>query len=81
MVAVVVYLMTNAVDLVLFFVPAVSKYLETSNWRMCTTISRWTQVNIIPFLIYLLLKTCIVMLKHSYRVVSNTNNDIDNQLE
>ncbi|XVF18396.1 hypothetical protein REPUB_Repub11eG0018000 [Reevesia pubescens] len=43
MVAVAVYLMTNAVDLVLFFVPAVSKYIEISNWRMCTTISRWTQ--------------------------------------
>ncbi|XVF79206.1 hypothetical protein PTKIN_Ptkin14bG0201900 [Pterospermum kingtungense] len=43
MVAVAIYLMTNAIDLVLFFVPAVSKYIETSNWRMCTTISRWTQ--------------------------------------
>ncbi|XVF18385.1 hypothetical protein REPUB_Repub11eG0016900 [Reevesia pubescens] len=51
MVSVAVYLMTNAVDLVLFFVPAVSKYIEISNWRMCTTISRWTQVKTIPFVI------------------------------
>ncbi|XVF18390.1 hypothetical protein REPUB_Repub11eG0017400 [Reevesia pubescens] len=43
MVSVAVDLMTNAVDLVLFFVPAVSKCIEISNWRMCTTISRWTQ--------------------------------------
>ncbi|XWS10813.1 hypothetical protein CRYUN_Cryun38cG0030100 [Craigia yunnanensis] len=43
MVAIAIYLMTNAVDLVLFFVPAVSKYIETSNWRICTTISRWIQ--------------------------------------
>ncbi|KHG09908.1 Putative callose synthase 8 [Gossypium arboreum] len=38
-----VYLITNAVDLVLFFVPAVSKYIEISNWSICRTISRWTQ--------------------------------------
>ncbi|KHG23375.1 Putative callose synthase 8 [Gossypium arboreum] len=31
------------VDLVLFFVPAVSKYIEISNWSICRTISRWTQ--------------------------------------
>ncbi|XP_022717420.1 putative callose synthase 8 isoform X2 [Durio zibethinus] len=43
MVAAAIYLMTNAVDLVLFFVPAVSKYIEISNCRMCRTISRWTQ--------------------------------------
>ncbi|MBA0654649.1 hypothetical protein Goklo_021614, partial [Gossypium klotzschianum] len=44
MVVVVIYLITNAVDLVLFFVPAVSKYIEISNWSICRTISRWTQV-------------------------------------
>ncbi|KAK8272610.1 hypothetical protein V6Z12_D11G345800 [Gossypium hirsutum] len=43
MVVVVIYLITNAVDLVLFFVPAVSKYIEISNWSICRTISRWTQ--------------------------------------
>ncbi|KAK1591245.1 hypothetical protein Q3G72_004616 [Acer saccharum] len=43
MVAVTIYLMTNAVELVLFFVPAVSKYIETSNFRICTMLSWWTQ--------------------------------------
>ncbi|GMI65572.1 glucan synthase-like 4 [Hibiscus trionum] len=43
MVAVVIYLMTNAVDLVLFFVPAVSKYIEISNWKICKTLCRWAQ--------------------------------------
>ncbi|XP_039040472.1 putative callose synthase 8 isoform X1 [Hibiscus syriacus] len=43
MVAVVIYLMINAVDLVLFFVPAVSKYIEISNWRICKTLCRWAQ--------------------------------------
>ncbi|KAK6229181.1 hypothetical protein SCA6_018132 [Theobroma cacao] len=43
MVAVAIYLMTNAVDLVLFFVPAVSKYIEISHWCMCKTMLRWIQ--------------------------------------
>ncbi|THG01315.1 hypothetical protein TEA_002807 [Camellia sinensis var. sinensis] len=43
MVAVTFYLMTNAVDMVLFFVPLVGRYVETSNCRMGTFLSWWTQ--------------------------------------
>lgn len=65
MVVVVIYLITNAVDLVLFFVPAVSKYIEISNWSICRTISRWTQVQIILFCNSSFLLTCIFILNHS----------------
>lgn len=44
MVAVAFYLMTNAVHMVLFLVPAVGRYIETSNFRMCAILSWWTQV-------------------------------------
>lgn len=44
MVAVLSYLMTNAIEMVLFFVPAISRYIETSNFRICTFLSWWTQV-------------------------------------
>lgn len=47
MVAVSFYLMTNAVDMVLFFVPMVGKYIETSNMRICTILSWWTQVQLL----------------------------------
>ncbi|KAH7844337.1 hypothetical protein Vadar_026931 [Vaccinium darrowii] len=43
MVAVAFYLMTNAVHMVLFLVPAVGRYIETSNFRMCAILSWWTQ--------------------------------------
>ncbi|KAL3508824.1 hypothetical protein ACH5RR_028225 [Cinchona calisaya] len=43
MVAVAFYLMTNAVDTVLFLVPVVGKYIETSNSRICTLLSWWRQ--------------------------------------
>ncbi|KAK4487202.1 hypothetical protein RD792_006522 [Penstemon davidsonii] len=43
MVAVAFYLITNAVNMVFFFVPAVGKYIETSNTRICTVFSWWTQ--------------------------------------
>ncbi|XP_031116196.1 putative callose synthase 8 isoform X1 [Ipomoea triloba] len=43
MVAVAFYLMTNAFDTILFLVPAVGKYIETSNFRVCTLLSWWTQ--------------------------------------
>lgn len=45
MVAVAIYLMTNAVDTVLYFVPAVSKYIEVSNFRIWTVLAWWTQVS------------------------------------
>lgn len=43
MVAVAVYLMINAVEMVLFFVPVISKYIELSNYQIFTIFS-WTQV-------------------------------------
>ncbi|XP_057540291.1 putative callose synthase 8 isoform X2 [Amaranthus tricolor] len=43
MVAVVVYLMGNAVDVILFFVPPIGRYIETSNDRICAFLSWWTQ--------------------------------------
>jgi callose synthase len=46
MVAVAIYLMTNAVDTVLYFVPAVSKYIEVSNFRIWTVLAWWTQPGI-----------------------------------
>lgn len=44
MVAVAIYLLMNALDMVLFLVPAVGRYIETSNYRICTILSWWTQV-------------------------------------
>ncbi|KAJ8755066.1 hypothetical protein K2173_016646 [Erythroxylum novogranatense] len=43
MIAVSVYLILDAVEMVLFFVPVVSKYIETSNWHMLKILSWWTQ--------------------------------------
>ncbi|KAJ4977031.1 hypothetical protein NE237_002137 [Protea cynaroides] len=43
MVAVALYLVTNALGMVLFFVPSLSKYMETSNRRVCTILSWWAQ--------------------------------------
>lgn len=44
MVAVAIYLMSDAVDVIFFFVPAIGRYIETSNNRICTYLSWWTQV-------------------------------------
>ncbi|KAL0743640.1 hypothetical protein Bca4012_085153 [Brassica carinata] len=44
MVAVTIYLTGSAVELVLFFVPAISKYIETSNHRFFKTLYWWGQV-------------------------------------
>ncbi|XP_062011839.1 putative callose synthase 8 isoform X2 [Rosa rugosa] len=38
-----IYLMTNAVEMVLFLVPSIRKYIEVSNYRICTILSWWTQ--------------------------------------
>ncbi|KAG2676273.1 hypothetical protein I3760_12G045500 [Carya illinoinensis] len=46
MVAAAIYLITNAVDTVLFFVPVVSKYIEVSHWRIWIILSWWTQPRI-----------------------------------
>lgn len=44
MVSVGIYLTSNAIKMVLFFVPSVSKYIEVSNWRLCMLISWWVKV-------------------------------------
>jgi len=43
MVAVTIYLTGSAIELVLFFVPAISKYIETSNHGIFKTLSWWGQ--------------------------------------
>lgn len=45
MVAAAIYLTSNAVELVLFFVPAVAKYIEVSNYQICKVLSWWIQVD------------------------------------
>lgn len=44
MVAVAIFLMTNAVEMVLFFVPVLHKYIEISTCQMFKVLSWWTQV-------------------------------------
>lgn len=44
MVAVAFYLTGNVIGMALFFVPAVSSYIETSTWRICNILSWWCQV-------------------------------------
>ena len=44
MVAVAFYLTSNVIGMALFFVPAVSSYIETSTWRICNILSWWCQV-------------------------------------
>ncbi|KAL9322132.1 hypothetical protein ACSQ67_010185 [Phaseolus vulgaris] len=41
-----IYLTTNAVEVVLFFVPSVAKYIEVSNYKICRVLSWWTQPRI-----------------------------------
>ncbi|KAK6946569.1 1,3-beta-glucan synthase subunit FKS1-like, domain-1 [Dillenia turbinata] len=43
MIAVAFYMVTNAIEMVLFFVPAVKKYIETSNCHIFTSLSWWTE--------------------------------------
>ncbi|KAI6687102.1 hypothetical protein NL676_023930 [Syzygium grande] len=43
MIAVGIYMMSNAVQMVLFFAPAVRNYIEVSNCRICTILSWWTK--------------------------------------
>uniref|UniRef100_A0A6N2MZZ2 1,3-beta-glucan synthase n=1 Tax=Salix viminalis TaxID=40686 RepID=A0A6N2MZZ2_SALVM len=44
MVAVAIFLTTNAVEMVLFFVPAIHKFIEVSNYQIFKIFSWWTQV-------------------------------------
>lgn len=46
MVAVAFYLVTNGVNMVLFLVPAVGRYIETSNTRICSVLSWFAQVRV-----------------------------------
>ncbi|KAL4198845.1 hypothetical protein AMTRI_Chr03g48090 [Amborella trichopoda] len=41
--AVAIYLLVNAIRMVLFFFPAMSSYIETSNWRALTLLTWWGQ--------------------------------------
>ncbi|KAJ3692137.1 hypothetical protein LUZ60_012487 [Juncus effusus] len=43
MVLVLVYLMSSAISMALYLVPAVGSYIETSNWRVCKLLSWWCQ--------------------------------------
>ncbi|XP_058095312.1 putative callose synthase 8 isoform X2 [Magnolia sinica] len=43
MATVAIYLLSNAVGMVLFFIPAISSHIETSNWRICSILSWWAQ--------------------------------------
>lgn len=43
MVVVAFYLASNVIGMALFFVPAVSSYIETSTWRICHVLSWWCQ--------------------------------------
>ncbi|KAF9621859.1 hypothetical protein IFM89_028447 [Coptis chinensis] len=43
MVTVAFYMASNAIGMVLFLVPLVNKYIETSSWRVCTIFSWWAQ--------------------------------------
>jgi callose synthase len=43
MMVVALYLASNVIGMALFFVPAVTNYIETSTWRICSILSWWCQ--------------------------------------
>lgn len=45
MIVVAIYLISNVIGMALFFVPAVTNFLETSNWKICKVLSWWSQVS------------------------------------
>ncbi|GJS94860.1 ALP1-like protein [Tanacetum coccineum] len=45
MLVVAFYLMSNAVNMILFLVPAIGRYIETSNSRISSLLAWWTQNN------------------------------------
>lgn len=45
MVASAIYLTSNAAEVVLFFVPAMGKYIEVSNNKICRVLAWWIQVS------------------------------------
>ncbi|CAL0310217.1 unnamed protein product [Lupinus luteus] len=46
MAAATIYLTSNAVEVVLYFFPAIAKYIEVSNHKICRVLSWWTQPRI-----------------------------------
>ncbi|OIV92479.1 hypothetical protein TanjilG_02242 [Lupinus angustifolius] len=46
MAAAAIYLTSNAVEVVLYFFPAIAKYIEVSNHKICRVLSWWTQPRI-----------------------------------
>lgn len=50
MIAVGFYLMSNAVNMILFSVPAIGRYIETSNSKISSLLSWWTQVLILLYI-------------------------------
>lgn len=59
MVAAAIYLTSNAVNVVLYLVPAFSKYIEVSNNKICKVLSWWTQVPRLDYCFNLLITwTC-----------------------
>lgn len=52
MVAVAIYLSSNVIGMILFFVPALSSYIETSNCRLCTILSWWAQVSFLHDVVF-----------------------------
>lgn len=51
MVASAIYLTSNAAEVVLFFVPAMGKYIEVSNNKICRVLAWWIQVSSSYFLL------------------------------
>ncbi|XP_010257761.1 PREDICTED: putative callose synthase 8 isoform X2 [Nelumbo nucifera] len=76
MVAIAFYLVTNAVGLVLFLVPAVGRYIETSNLWVFTVLSWWSQPclyvgrgmqeNLLPCLKYTLFWVLLLLSKFAF---------------
>ncbi|KAL2331236.1 hypothetical protein Fmac_018817 [Flemingia macrophylla] len=82
MVAAAIYLTTNAVEVLLFFVPAVAKYIEVSNYKICRILSWWTQpriyvgrgmqedqVSVLKYtLFWILVLSCKFLFSYSYEI-------------
>ncbi|XLS92206.1 hypothetical protein HN51_068214, partial [Arachis hypogaea] len=71
MVAAAIYLTSNAVNVVLYLVPAFSKYIEVSNNKICKVLSWWTQVHEYAILLNLgslqaiSMKDCVLIFEYN----------------
>ncbi|XLT10271.1 hypothetical protein HN51_056064, partial [Arachis hypogaea] len=71
MVAAAIYLTSNAVNVVLYLVPAFSKYMEVSNNKICKVLSWWTQVHEYAILLNLgslqaiSMKDCVLIFEYN----------------